>query len=208
MGVYKRIKAKLVKAIIFIAAIYFFITLLFLFGNEKGAKIFDNIKKYTLPVEVKKDQEGGKHQMLVRELKKVGNLICYEGKYNYLYIDEETKWYGSKNISANLIYNFGLGIDFSTIKIELNGNKIIARIPEDRIEISYIELENKESTLKYFNSIFMEKYDINEIQRDCRDNVKLEILASEEYFHEAVNSIKERIREIGKQFGYNNIEFK
>lgn len=177
------------------------------YSGKYGA-IFDNLKNYAFPFENQKSSDKGNSLMLSRELKQTGNLICYEGEYSYTYFDEESRWYGSKNISANLVYKFGLGIDFSTINIEVDNNKVIVDIPRDKIKISYIELENKDSTLRYFNSIFMEKYDINDIQRKCREAVENDILKEKAYFDEAVSSIKERVKSIAEKFGYGEIKFK
>jgi hypothetical protein len=205
----------LVVTTLFATGIYYKSHDLFAATNIKTEQVQlgDFTKEQNKIAELKKMQD----PTIVRsELKRVGKLICLEGRYKYKsHIDTKDKFFNKftlREITLDFEYGFQIGCDLQYIKVSQIDNKIVhISIPKKRIQLQSITMNIQNSKIIDGEKMFLvDQFSPSEVQvleNQSTQNTVNKIGADKELFNTAYINLQKEIEKLVLGLGYQQVVF-
>jgi len=151
-----------------------------------------------------------KPEIILNRLEQVGKLIVYEGTYIYSECVRENNWYSNKDITLELKYNFGIGIDLGKITMDqFIDDKVVLNLPVKDIIVQYIELDNSSKIVsnKTFLATQYKPEEVKLLLDDAHDKVKESINNNKNIFDAGIGSLKVDLTNLIVKLGYSEVLF-
>lgn len=155
-------------------------------------------------------------QYVEGKLRNVGKLTTLEGTFKYSdTITEKGLWnyLTLRQITLDLQYQFGLGIDLQYIKVAQvidQGKTIIMQIPKQRIQLEYLQLCQDSKIIDGKKMLFISQFKPSAVAvviGQSQQNVVNQISTNRKYFDIAMSNLKGQLENFCKSFGYEKIIF-
>jgi hypothetical protein len=150
-------------------------------------------------------------EIITRELKQVGILIVNQGTATYDDVLQDSKWYGNKSLDIHLKYNFGIGFNLASIKIEkFILDTPVLYIPLDEIKLEYLELDANESKASSNKSWFASQFrpeDLNTVMDQAQSSIRNKITNDKSTYANSLISLKDSLKTLILKLGYKDVQF-
>lgn len=218
---------KILKFILFLVVIYLVVGGYQLYKEYHPTVKIRDKQLQTLQIQIdeltKRDQEEKVRRIKLQTLQNpeiitdkfqnISKLLVYEGVMSYSDVIKESSWYGSKSLTIELKYNYGIGYDLGNVVVKNifndNGNIVVINIPKDQLKIEYVELDKEsklDSNKKWFNSGYTAN-DIEIILEQSQEKTRQKIENNKEIYFNAYDNLQETIKEIVKKLGFKDVVF-
>jgi hypothetical protein len=150
-------------------------------------------------------------QVVIDQFKKVGKLITYEGKASYEDVIKEDTFWGSRQLTLDLKYNFGISMDLSKVEVINVSNRLVTlQIPKDKLLLEYLELNPELSKVKSKKTWFLSDFmptEVKYILSNAYIITKNRIISTKGIFDMAYTNLQDNLTSLMHELGYDKVEF-
>jgi len=148
-------------------------------------------------------------------LRKVGKLTTLESSYKYSTNIKENGLYGYvtlREMTLDLGYEFGIGIDLQYIRVRTVLDKIIViQIPKKQLQLSYIQMNTQNSKIIDGKKMILvsdfKPSEVEAIIEQSQQNVVNRIGSDDKLFDSAMENLKSELEKLILNLGYNKVMF-
>ena len=147
-------------------------------------------------------------------LRKTGKLTVLEGDYKYKSVvtDKGFMDLTLKEMTLDLYYEYGLGINLEYIKVKNILNKtIVIQIPKNRLQLMYIQMNSQNSKIVDGKKMILvsqfKPSDIELLIENSQQDVVNRIGADSKVFNEAMSNLKSELEGLILKMGYDKVLF-
>lgn len=205
----KKITILLVLGALFVTNIYFKTHNYSIPQNVKTeeTKLGDYQKNLDREKELKKLQDP---TIIQSQLNKVGKITSLTGQYKYFsHIEDKDglfKKFVLRDMTLDFSYNFGIGIDLSSIKVtKIEGTTVYLNIPRSKIQLQYIQMNPESKVSDSHKVILISQFspsDIETVTEQSQQNVINKINSDKKIFNTAQTNLQDEIEKLIKGLGY------
>lgn len=181
--------------------------------QAEAQKIIDETKKKEQEEKMRKlEIQALQNPDIVNEaMTKVGKLIVFESGVTYTDVIRETSFWGAKETTFDLKYNYGISYDFTKVKVDKFVEKTVyIKLSKNDLKIGYIEENNENSKIDGDATWFESEYSAEDINL-ARDNAKVKVRefieGYQDAYIESMKSLKEQLKGFILKLGYDNVIF-
>lgn len=149
-----------------------------------------------------------------KALKDIGRLNVLEGKYHYSnqITDKGFMDLTIRQMTLDMEYRFGIGIDLQYVNVRSVFDRIVVlQIPKDKLDLQYIEMDNKNSKIINDNKMFLvsdfKPSEVEILLEESQYNVAGKINSDDKLFDEALVNLKGELEKFVKRLGYEEVVF-
>lgn len=181
--------------------------------DQKISELSDKISELT---EEKQNEELRKAELLALQdpeivydkCREVGQLITYESSVTYSDIIKETSFWGSKEMTLKLIYNFGITYDLNQIEVDgFYNDKVVIRVYKDKLILKYLELDMENSDTRNSKSWLSKKFTTEDqeiMMKQATSKTRQLVEDNKEIFDTGMLNLKEQLKSLTQNLGYSD----
>jgi DNA-binding transcriptional regulator GbsR (MarR family) len=146
-----------------------------------------------------------------RNLRTQGKVISYEGTSTYEEIVTRKAFINTVQLDVKLIYKFGIGVDWSQLKVSrFVGDIVIMSISHNSLALYYLELsanESKTSSSKKFLTKDFEPEFVADILKRAEEKTYEKVRHEKDHYDEAYSMLKQQLKSFISHLGFNDVVF-
>jgi len=174
------------------------------------------LKDYQKQVDRESELKQMQNPTIIRsELKRIGKLICLEGRYKYYSVITNKALFNKltlREITLDFEYSFQIGIDLQYVKIiKIKDGNVYISVPKNRVQLQSITMNNQSSKITDGNKMFLVSQfspsDVGTLVNQSQQNCVNKIGADKELFNKAYINAQDEIEKLVKELGYEQLIF-
>jgi hypothetical protein len=151
-------------------------------------------------------------ELITSNLREVGILITYQGEVTYKDKIVQKGFLNKRELYINILYQFGIGINLNKIEVgKIVGDIVTINIPKVAMQVEYLKILPKETTINGTKSAFAKQFKPSEIEfvyETAQDTTLSKINNTPEIFDNAYENLENNLRNLIMELGYKKVYFK
>ena len=172
----------------------------------------DQLTKVEMKEEITKIKINTLHNpdIINNKLEEVSKLLVYRGEINYADHIKESSFWGTKGLTLNLKYNFGITYDLENVVVDgFYENTVVIKLPKDKLELEFVELDG-DSQVESSNSLLVSKFTPEQTEiifEQTQDRVRDKLENDRDVYDRSFDSLKGSLENIVLKLGYKKVIF-